>query len=140
MMSFSKSLAVGVIALATIGLAACSSSDSSAPAASPTSSMVGGDPGTWTPVMISPDSIPDTAVDVVVGQAINFNFPLKNDAGETLVLQSGDPSIVEVTSQADEAGTVTFGAKAVGVGTTDLTLGVEGAASPTAAIIVNVTE
>ena len=129
--------AIGVLAISTLTLTACGgSSDSAAPAAS--ASMVGGDPGTWTPIMIAPDAIPDTAVDAVVGQAITFNFPLKNDAGETLVLQSSDSAVVEVTSQADEAGTVTFGAKAVGPGTAELTLGVEGAASPTAGIIVNV--
>ncbi len=120
-----------VVLLAATGLAlsACSSSSGSASPAS-SASVVGGDPGTWTPITITPDDVSSNVFSAVVGQSIVFTMPLKNADGESRVLQTSDPAIVEVVSQADEAGTVTFAAKAVGVGSADVTIGVPGAPTP----------
>jgi len=124
-----------VVLLAASGLAltACSSSSDSASTSASTSasaSAVGGDPGTWTPITVTPEDNSSNVFSAVVGQSIVFTMPLKNADGEDRVLQTSDPKVVEVISQADEAGTVTFAAKAVGVGEADVTIGVPGAPTP----------
>lgn len=93
----------GAIALGGFGLAACSSTDSGSTAES-SASVVGDNPGTWTPVSIGLDAN-GTTVDMVVDQAATFtDLP-----DETLTVESSDPMVVEA-SQARTDGDATFGA------------------------------
>ncbi len=91
----------GALALGGMGLAACSSSEST-PAESSSASIVGNDPATWSPIQISQDAN-GTTIDLVAGQAAVFtDFP---EGGA--VVESSDPAVV-TASQAGSDGDATF--------------------------------
>lgn len=96
----------GSLALGAVFLAGCSSSSTSSTPAATTaassSAMVGGNPGTWTPLDLT-QSLNGTTVDMVVDQVGTFS-DLPSDKG--LVVESSDPSIV-AAEQAEGSGDVT---------------------------------
>lgn len=94
-------LSAAVVAMGALALVGCSSSSTPAEGGE-SASMVGGDPGTWTPLQISQNDN-GTTIDMVVGQAAIFT-DLPDDP--TLKVESSDPAVVEA-SQAEGTGEVT---------------------------------
>lgn len=109
----------GVLVAAAMVLAGCSSGGDADPSATPSDtsspSIVGGDPGTWTPVTIDSDK-PES---VVVGQALNVT-----NEGVTKVSTSDEAVLAVSQPRTESSGGATFvpGAKAVGVGTATLSV------------------
>lgn len=141
-------LALAGAALAAVALTGCSSSSSSdastpappapassAPAASqepsadPSSSLVGGDPSTWSPLVL--DATTQSAT-LVVGQAGVFNS-LPEGANVTIV--TSDPAILSV-SQAGEGSNA--GIQAVAPGSATLTIEDGFAADQGATVLVTI--
>jgi hypothetical protein len=92
----------GALALGGFGLAACSSGDSGSTAEA-SASVVGDNPGTWTPISIGQDAN-GTTIDMVVDQAASFT-----DIPEGSVVESSDPAVVEAM-QAGTDGDASYGA------------------------------
>jgi ABC-type transport system substrate-binding protein len=135
----------GTLALGGIALAGCSSSDSTTePTAGASETLVGGNPGTWTPLDIT-QSVNGTTVDMVVGQAGTFS-DLPDDP--TVVVESSDPTIVEASQARTEGDAVYLAgivAKAPGTATitvkySDMAEDTAGASNVIEEFTVNVTE
>ena len=92
----------GALALGGFGLAACSSGDSGS-AAEASASVVGDNPGTWTPISIGQDAN-GTTIDMVVDQAATFA-----DIPDGSAIESSDPAVVEAM-QGGTDGDATYGA------------------------------
>lgn len=92
----------GALALGGFGLAACSSGDSGSTAEA-SASVVGDNPGTWTPISIGQDAN-GTTIDMVVDQAATFA-----DIPDGSVVESSDPAVVEAM-QGGTDGDATYGA------------------------------
>jgi hypothetical protein len=118
-------LAVACVAAATV-LAACSGSSTSSetasagttalpsvsasasvpaasPSSEPTTPVIGGDPGTWSPVEITQD-MNGQKVKIVVGQAAYFSDLPANDATNKIVLRAKPKGIVKVSQQGTKNG------------------------------------
>lgn len=106
--------------LSACGGTATSNTPTNAPANSSTataddtgSSLVGGDPGTWTPVTIGPDDNNST-IDLVPGQVALFEG-LPGDG--TVTVQTSDAAIAEALQPTDDNGVVTTaGVRAMAAG------------------------
>lgn len=106
----------GALALGGVGLAACSSSDSSTPSES-SSQMVGENPGTWAPIEIT-QSTNGTTVEMVVDQAAIFT-----DIPDSVTVESSDPAVVEASQARTEGDAVYMaGLSAKSPGTATITV------------------
>jgi len=131
-MKRSTTTALAIAAVGALGvavLAGCSSSSTSSAAsasaaapsasaasASPSGSMVGTDPGTWSPVEISPDQN-GQVIELKIGQNARFTGLPADDANNRIVIESSNPKAVEVHQQGTENGVTTVaGLTAVGLG------------------------
>lgn len=112
----SVAVTIAAAALLPFALAACSSSSDANKSASPVASsgMVGGDPGTWSPVQLTMDDNGKT-VDLVVGQAVIINGLPANDDANKIVVKS-DNEAVAMPMQGDGK-TTNYGFTAAGEGT-----------------------
>jgi hypothetical protein len=71
--------------------------------ASPSAPVIGGDPGTWSPVAITQD-MNGTKVKIVVGQAAYFSDLPANDATNTIILRAKPKGIVKISQQGTKNG------------------------------------
>jgi hypothetical protein len=76
------------------------------PSAEPTTPVIGGDPGTWSPVEITQD-MNGTKVKIVVGQAAYFSDLPANDATNTIILRAKPKGIVKISQQGTKGGVET---------------------------------
>jgi ABC-type Fe3+-hydroxamate transport system substrate-binding protein len=125
-------VALGSVAiLATTVLAACSSdssSESSSPAAEssmtsetpePTdTTIVGGDPSTWSPVEVTTD-MNDSRVRIVVGQFVLFTDLPEGTKKKPITLTAFNDGVVELSQPTD---TTNAGFQAIGEGKTSVTV------------------
>jgi len=80
--------------------------------ASPSESLLGGDPSTWAPVEITQAMNGDKLV-LVVGQRVNFTDLPPEDANNKIVLRAKTKDVVDIT-QATKTSTAGFSALAPG--------------------------
>lgn len=135
--------AAAVATVGVVGLAACSTTPAPAPTTAapvtptPTDSMVGGDPATWTPVQIDPATwVAGTPVVLVPNQRVLFTGT--DPAGYTIDV--ADPAIVLAEpGMADDTATTASGLVALAPGTTTVTVTPKGPdAKPFPAIQIQV--
>jgi hypothetical protein len=132
----------GVLAVSLVGCSSCSEV-----AVSPSVSdlaggemLVGGDPGTWSPVMVT-DMDNNKTFDLVVGQVGLFAGLPADDSANNIVVESDNTMVVEPIQRTNADGSAGFIAKSVGSATITVMDGfpADGEAQTVQVIKVNVT-
>lgn len=106
-----------VLAVTTLGLAGCSSSDKGSSSTSTTAGAIGGN--VTAPVVLNATN---TSATVKVGQVVTFD--MGNPNGGTFVATSDKPSVFQITGDGKTEGSATYnaGGKAIAAGVAKVTV------------------